>query len=73
MAEDKGLDLYIKLLKQIKNKNIAQNSFSFYLILEISPEQKVLTHNKFQKILPEAEFYFSKDLAEKWRFVEILI
>ena len=73
LAENKGLDLYTKLLEQVKTKKIAQNSFSFYLIIEISPEQKILIQEKFQEILPKNEFRFSKDLAGKWRFIEILI
>lgn len=73
LAEKQGLDLYLKLLNQIKTQKIDQLVWSLYLILEISPEQKDLAERNFKEIFPEAQYKFNKDLAGKWRFVEILI
>ncbi len=72
-AEKAGLELYFKLLKQIKTKKIASTTWSLYLIFEISPEQKPLLEKKLKEIFPEAKYKFSKDLAQKWRFIEILL
>jgi release factor glutamine methyltransferase len=73
LAEKHGLDLYLKLLEQIKDKEINQQVFSLYLILEISPEQRFIAEKKFKKIFPKAHYHFGKDLAGKWRFVEIMV
>lgn len=73
LAEKQGMDLYLKLLKQIKNKKIDQKVFSLYLIFEISPEQRLIAEKEFKKIFPQAHYHFGKDLAQKWRFVEIMV
>jgi release factor glutamine methyltransferase len=73
LAEKRGLYLYLKLLEQIKNKEINQQVFSLYLILEISPEQRFIAEKEFKKIFPQAHYHFGKDLAQKWRFVEMLV
>jgi hypothetical protein len=41
--------------------------------MEISPEQKHLLQNIIKAILPKAKTTFHKDLAKKWRIVEIEI
>jgi release factor glutamine methyltransferase len=73
LAKKQGLGLYFKLLEQIKIKKIDQLVWSLYLIFEISPEQKILMEKKLKEIFPETQCKFSKDLAGKWRFVEILL
>ena len=71
-AEKEGLGLYLKLLEQVKIKKLDKIAYNLYLIFEISPEQKPIAEEVFKEIIPEARLKFSKDLAGKWRFIEIL-
>ena len=70
-AKKDGLEFYLKLLNQIKDSKLLDLVQNLYLIFEISPEQKELVQTKFEKILPQAKLKFGKDLAQKWRFIEI--
>jgi len=71
LAKNEGLEFYIKILEEIKEKNLEKIAWNIYLIFEISPEQKTLAQKKFKEIFPDLKMKFSKDLAQKWRFVEI--
>ncbi len=75
VSGDDGLNHYGKLLNQLQKIHSNKN-FSFaktYLLLEISPEQKNKITNKITNNFPEAKTIFYKDLAQKWRVVEIEI
>lgn len=71
IANKNGLDFYLKLLQQIKTHKINEIVQNLYLIFEISPEQKKIALKEFSKIFPDIKLKFSKDLAQKWRFIEI--
>lgn len=62
-----GLAHYKKLIGQISS--IAAGRI--IALLEISPEQKVKIGRIARKYLPNANLKYSKDLAGKWRIVEI--
>lgn len=63
----KGLAHYEKLIKQASLLFIDHYS----LILEFSPEQKPEISRIIKEYLPKAQTKFFKDLAGKWRVVEI--
>ena len=70
-----GLNHYRKLLNQLQKIHLNKN-FSFaktYLLLEISPEQKNKINKEIISRFPKAKITFHKDLAQKWRMVEIKI
>ncbi len=70
-----GLNHYRKLLNQLQKIHLNKN-FSFaktYLLLEISPEQKNKINKEIISKFPKAKITFHKDLAQKWRMVEIKI
>ncbi len=71
IAKKDGLEFYLKLLNQIKRLKLPDLVQNLYLIFEISPEQKNLAEEDFKKIFPNLKVKFSKDLAQKWRFIEI--
>ena len=66
-----GLAHYEKLFKEIKN-NFSDKNIKFFILLEISPEQKEKIHSLIQKYFPNSKIEFQKDLAEKWRMVKIV-
>ena len=75
VSSDDGLDHYKKLLNQLQKIHSNKN-FSFaktYLLLEISPEQKNKINKEIISKFPKAKITFRKDLAQKWRMVEIEI
>ena len=61
-----GLDHYGKLFSQVKKLGIKTE-----IILEFSPEQKTSLDKLVKKIFPKAKLEFQKDLAKKWRILEI--
>ncbi len=68
-----GLNHYRKLLNQFQKIHSNKN-FSFaktYLLLEISPEQKNKITQEIISRFPKAKITFHKDLAQKWRMVEM--
>lgn len=69
LSRNNGLAHYTKLLKQIRSL-ITNHCL---LILEISPEQKPEISRILKRLLPKAKIKFFKDLAGKWRAVEIKI
>ncbi len=71
IAKKDGLEFYLKLLNQIKRHKLPDLVQNLYLIFEISPEQKKFAQTEFKKIFPQANFKFSKDFSQKWRFIEI--
>jgi len=71
LADSDGLGLYIELLSQIKASGLPYLAKNLYLIFEISPEQEKIAKKEFSKIFPDLKIKFSKDLAQKWRFIEI--
>lgn len=71
-SSEKGLQHYHRLLKQIQLL-IARKEADFILFFEISPEQKNQITLLIRKHLPQAKISFYKDLAKKWRVVEIKI
>ncbi len=73
IADRAGLGFYLDLLTQIKDNDLVNLVQNLYLIFEISPEQEKIAENEFRKIFPEAQTKFSKDLAQKWRFIEIIL
>ena len=66
-TKEKGLFEIHRLLKQIVNLP----SLPKYIYLEFDPRQKTQLHQLIKKYLPKADINFYKDLAKKWRFVEI--
>jgi release factor glutamine methyltransferase len=68
-----GLDHYRSLLKQLSV--ICENpDFAFrkiYVFLEISPEQKNKIIQEIKQAFPSVKITLHKDLAQKWRVVEI--
>jgi release factor glutamine methyltransferase len=68
-SPQKGLNHYIKLLKQLA-KFPATNTICY---LEISPEQKPLLSEIIKRILPSAKIVFRKDLSGKWRVCQVEI
>lgn len=64
-----GLDHYRKLFKQIKN--LEDKNYKLKAILEISPEQKTKIAKLAKYHFPCAKLKFQKDLAGKWRMVDI--
>lgn len=71
-SSEKGLCHYRNLLLQIKKSLLAVPCPSF-VVLEISPEQKIPFARMVKKFFPKADFKFKKDLAKKWRACEIQI
>jgi len=69
-SEQDGLAHYEKLFKQIKN-NFSQKNNKFFILLEISPEQKEKISSLIEKYFPNSKIEFQKDLAEKWRMIKI--
>ncbi len=75
VSGDDGLNHYRKLLNQLQKIHLNKN-FSFakiYLLLEISPEQKNKINKEIISRFPKAKITFHKDLARRWRMVEIKI
>ncbi len=75
VSGDDGLDHYKKLLNQLQ-KIQSNKNFSFaktHLLLEISPEQKNKINKEIITKFPKEKITFHKDLAQKWRIVEIYI
>lgn len=70
-SEKNGLAHYFKLLKQIKKMSAAYCMLRVTCYVEISPEQKTELAKIIKKELPTADFKFFKDLAGKFRMVEI--
>jgi release factor glutamine methyltransferase len=70
-SKDEGLKHYKDMLKQIKN--LAAKSYKLTAILEISPEQKPLISKFIKELFPKAKPEFKKDLAGKWRVMELEI
>ena len=66
-SSKEGLDHYEKLFSQIKKLKIQTNIF-----LEFSPEQKKSLNTLTKKYFPKAKLKFQKDLAGKWRILEVL-
>ncbi|HHX58735.1 MAG TPA: peptide chain release factor N(5)-glutamine methyltransferase [Candidatus Moranbacteria bacterium] len=67
-----GLSHYRKLLKQIKNFTLGSNQL-ITLFCEISPEQKTLIKKEIENYFSTAKIKFHKDLAKRWRLVEVEI
>lgn len=68
-----GLSHYRKFLQQLQ-KSKANKNYSFkktYLLLEISPEQKNFLTKEIKKVFPSAKITSHKDLAQKWRMIQV--
>ncbi len=63
-----GLDHHRRLFDQIKMLRVL-----CYVLCEISPEQKDIIKKEILNRFPKAKIKFHKDLAGKWRLVEIEI
>ena len=72
ISKNKGLFLYIKLLKQLK-KISNYHTLHIKCFIEFSPEQKVELSRIIKEMLPKAKTKFFKDLAGRWRAAEISI
>ncbi len=62
-----------RLLREIAVIHSTHPELPVDIWLEISPEQKVLFTKKIQTLLPAARHCFQKDLAQKYRFIHILL
>jgi release factor glutamine methyltransferase len=71
VSNRKGLNHYTKLLREIREINKKYCVLRVACCVEISPEQKPEIGRIIKKYLPEAKTKFFKDLAGKWRVVEI--
>ncbi|MFH1890171.1 MAG: peptide chain release factor N(5)-glutamine methyltransferase [Candidatus Kuenenbacteria bacterium] len=69
VSENNGLDLYEKILKQIKNSLL--HCCIITLLLEIDPSQNRLIKTLIQKYFPKSKIQIKKDLAHKNRLVII--
>jgi release factor glutamine methyltransferase len=69
VAKRDGLELYKKLLEQIKQ--LANNKTQITALLEIDPSQTKTIGQCIGQYLPEAEFKIKKDLAQLNRIVKI--
>lgn len=67
-----GLAHYEELLKQLSIFFQREKNVNAICLLEISPEQKNILHNKIKSIFPKAKISFQKDLAKKWRLCKII-
>ena len=68
-----GLSHYRRLLNQLNilYENKKFSFFKVYLFLEISPEQKNKIIQEIKQVFPSAKIALHRDLAQKWRVVEI--
>jgi len=72
VAKKQGLDLYEKLLKQIRQL-VTSYKLQVTIFFEINPQQTKSIKNLINKSLPHAKIKIHKDLAKKNRVVEIKI
>lgn len=68
VSDEQGLAHILSLFKQVSD---LKPPHSMILWLEISPEQESLLREKVSIIFPQTTFTFHRDLAEKYRFLEI--
>jgi release factor glutamine methyltransferase len=66
-----GLDHHERLIGEIRDICRRCNAKHVACYMEISPEQKAQIGSIIKKILPNWSFVFHKDLAGRWRAVEI--
>jgi len=69
LSKSNGLDHYKKLFKQIKKLQSANCKLQTFL--EISPEQKLEIEQLARKYFFQPQIKFQKDLAKKWRIMNI--
>lgn len=68
-----GLDYYKKLFKQIKILMNNRYALCVTCYAEISPEQKNKLEKTIKHNFPDSPMEFKKDLAQKWRMVQVEI
>lgn len=69
-SPQKGLNHYIRLFNQIKNRKLHHQKLS--LILEFSPEQKKLLEAEIAQRFSTAQIKFYRDLSQRWRVVHLI-
>jgi release factor glutamine methyltransferase len=71
LSSDSGLNHYKKLFEQIKKLRVA--SCKLQVFLEFSPEQKTRLKKAVQTAFPKCSLVFFKDLAGKFRIIQIAL
>jgi len=71
VADKQGLELYVKLLYQLKKIQDQYLSLKINVLLEIDPSQAQILPNLIQKIFANARVQVIQDLAKKNRVVTI--
>ncbi|MDD2766687.1 MAG: peptide chain release factor N(5)-glutamine methyltransferase [Candidatus Moranbacteria bacterium] len=71
ISEEDGLAHYHRLLKKIKQLSYTKQSF--FLLLEMSPEQSLPLSRFISDLFPQATVHIHQDLAQKDRIVSIIL